>query len=63
MKKLSVGFCIRDQEYSEVISSYLNKIDLTDIDITFISEEHVDTEFKNLSINNYLNKKKTKILN
>ena len=43
MKKLSVGFCIRDQEYSEVISSYLNKIDLTDIDITFISEEHVDT--------------------
>ena len=38
MKKLNVGFCIRDQEYAEVISSYLKKIDLTDIDIIFISE-------------------------
>ena len=56
MKKLNVGFCIRDQEYAEVISSYLKKIDLTDIDIIFISEEHVDTEFKNLSVKNYLNK-------
>ena len=60
MDILKIGFCIRDQNYAEIIERYFVSLDNNKFDIVFISENKIKTKYKNIDLNNYIDENSNK---